>query len=95
MSRQSDPRQQSTSRSSTPSWRICALWGGLSLGWEIFLALMIKLTLVIGIKVAFFSDPLPKQEVAHEIANVFQNAPVVAPDASTSRAQILRNQNDQ
>jgi hypothetical protein len=90
MSRQTPPSQSLTSRTSIPSWRIFALWGGLSLGWEIFLALMIKLALVIGIKVAFFSDPLPKQEVAQEIANVFQNAPIVATEPSTPRAQTLK-----
>jgi hypothetical protein len=66
-----------TTKAKSP-WRLIALWGGLSLGWEIFLALMLKLALVIGIKMAFFSDPVPKAVVAGEIANVFSNAPVAS-----------------
>ena len=88
MSQLNATRQTQTSKASIAPWRIFALWGGLSLGWEIFLALMIKLALVIGIKMAFFSDPLPKQDVAKEVANVFQNAPVVDPASTAHRAQI-------
>ena len=80
--------------SSTPPktkspWRLLALWGGLSLGWEIFLALMIKLALVIGIKMAFFSDPVPKAVVAGEIANVFSNAPVAGDVAPQTKNQSI------
>ena len=70
-------------------WRLLALWGGLSLGWEIFLALMIKLALVIGIKMAFFSDPVPKAVVAGEIANVFSNAPVAGDVTPQTKNQSI------
>ena len=70
-------------------WRLLVLWGGLSLGWEIFLALMIKLALVIGIKMAFFSDPVPKAVVAGEIANVFSNAPVAGDVAPQTKNQSI------
>lgn len=73
-------------------WRLLALWGGLSLGWEIFLALMIKLALVIGIKMAFFSDPVPKAVVAGEIANVFSNAPVAGDVAPPKNQSISKEQ---
>lgn len=70
-------------------WRLLASWRGLSLGWEIFLALMIKLALVIGIKMAFFSDPIPKAVVAGEIANVFSNAPVAGDGAPETKNQSI------
>ena len=81
------PSSQTPTKARFP-WRLLALWGGLSLGWEIFLALMIKLALVIGIKMAFFSDPLPKTVVAGEIANVFSNAPVAGDGASQTKNQL-------
>ena len=75
-------------------WRLLALWGGLSLGWEIFLALMIKLALVIGIKMAFFSDPVPKAVVAGEIANVFSNAPVAGDGAPQTKIQSITKESE-
>lgn len=90
MSPQNATRQTQSTQTSIAPWRIFALWGGLSLGWEIFLALMIKLALVIGIKMAFFSDPLPKLDVANEVANVFQNAPVVDHASTTQGVQTIK-----
>jgi hypothetical protein len=63
-----------------PATRAIALADGTNLSpintqafdWEV------ELALVIGIKMAFFSDPVPKAVVAGEIANVFSNAPVAS-----------------
>ncbi len=82
-----------TTKAKSP-WRRLALWGGLSLGWEIFLALMIKLALVIGIKVAFFSDPVPKAVVAGEIANVFSNAPVAGNSPPLTKKQTTSKESE-
>ena len=80
------------SKISPAPWRIIALWSGLSLGWEIFIALMIKIALVIGIKMAFFSDPMPKQEAANAVANVFNKLPVVEPNTVKESLSSERKQ---